>query len=62
MTVLLYLIGISLTLGAGGLALFLWALWSGQYDDLEGAAARVLFDDARAAPQRAPEPARRPEP
>jgi cbb3-type cytochrome oxidase maturation protein len=46
MTVLLYLITISLALGGGGLALFLWALRSGQYDDLDGAATRVLFDDA----------------
>ncbi|MBX5453125.1 MAG: cbb3-type cytochrome oxidase assembly protein CcoS [Acidobacteriia bacterium] len=45
MTVLIYLIGISLALGAGGLALFLWSLRSGQYDDLDGAANRILFDD-----------------
>jgi cbb3-type cytochrome oxidase maturation protein len=49
MTVLLYLIGISLCLGAGGLGLFLWALRSGQYDDPEGAARRALFDDDRPA-------------
>jgi hypothetical protein len=29
----------------GGLAVFLWSLRSGQYDDLEGAANRILFDD-----------------
>jgi len=45
MTVLIYLIGISLALGAGGLALFLWSLRSGQYEDLDGAANRILFDD-----------------
>ena len=28
-----------------GLAAFLWALKSGQYDDLDGAAQRILFDD-----------------
>jgi cbb3-type cytochrome oxidase maturation protein len=27
------------------LAVFLWSLRSGQYDDLEGAANRILFDD-----------------
>ena len=41
----LYLIPIALGLGAVGLAAFLWCLKSGQYDDLDGAAARVLFDD-----------------
>ena len=45
MTVLVYLIAISLALGAGGLGLFLWALRAGQYDDLEGAASRILFDE-----------------
>lgn len=45
MTVLLYLIPIALGLGALGLGAFLWSLKSGQYDDLDGAAARILFDD-----------------
>lgn len=55
MTSILYLIGISLCLGAFGLAAFLWSLRSGQYDDMEGAASRILFDDAPAAgPQPTP--------
>ncbi len=45
MTVLLMLIPIALCLGGIGLAAFLWALKSGQYDDMEGAAHRILFDD-----------------
>lgn len=45
MSVLVYLIPIALTLGAFGLAAFLWALRSGQFDDLDGAAERILFDD-----------------
>lgn len=45
MTILLLLIPIALLLGGLGLAAFLWALKSGQYDDLEGAAQRILFDD-----------------
>jgi cbb3-type cytochrome oxidase maturation protein len=45
MTILIYLIPVALLLGGLGLAGFLWALRSGQYDDLEGAAARILFDD-----------------
>jgi cbb3-type cytochrome oxidase maturation protein len=45
MTGLLYLIPIALFLGGLGLAAFLWSLRSGQYDDLDGAAQRILFDD-----------------
>jgi cbb3-type cytochrome oxidase maturation protein len=45
MTGLLYLIPIAVLLGATGLAAFLWALRSGQFDDMEGAAGRILFDD-----------------
>jgi len=45
MSVLVYLIPAALFLGLCGLAAFLWSLKSGQYDDLEGAAYRVLFDD-----------------
>ena len=45
MTSILYLIGISLCLGGFALAAFLWSLRNGQYDDMEGAAARILFDD-----------------
>ena len=45
MSVILYLLGASLIFGGGGLAVFLWSLRSGQYEDLEGAANRILFDD-----------------
>lgn len=45
MDVLVYLIPIALLLGALGLAAFLWALRSGQFDDLDGAAWRILNDD-----------------
>ncbi len=45
MTILVYLIPVALLLGGLGLAAFLWALRSGQYEDLEGAASRILFDD-----------------
>jgi cbb3-type cytochrome oxidase maturation protein len=40
-----YLIPIALALGAVGLAAFMWSLRSGQYDDLDGAAERILFED-----------------
>jgi len=45
MNVLLYLVPMALLLGLTGLAAFLWSLRSGQYDDTEGAALRVLSDD-----------------
>ncbi|MGI9493424.1 MAG: cbb3-type cytochrome oxidase assembly protein CcoS [Geminicoccaceae bacterium] len=45
MDVLIYLIPIALFLGLLGLAAFLWSLRNGQFDDLDGAAERVLFDD-----------------
>ena len=45
MTSLLILIPVALLLGALGLAAFLWSLKSGQYDDMEGPAWRVLDDD-----------------
>ncbi|MGD9744361.1 MAG: cbb3-type cytochrome oxidase assembly protein CcoS [Hyphomicrobium sp.] len=49
MNALLYLIPLSLLLGAIGLAAFLWSLRHGQYEDLDGAAERILFetDDPR---------------
>ena len=40
-----YLIPIALVLGAAALFVFLWSLRSGQYEDLDGAAERILFDD-----------------
>ncbi|MHB0953561.1 MAG: cbb3-type cytochrome oxidase assembly protein CcoS [Allorhizobium sp.] len=45
MNMLIYLIPIALFLGGLGLFAFLWSLKSGQYDDLDGAAWRVLSDD-----------------
>jgi len=42
---LIYLIAAALGLGSLGLLAFLWALKSGQFEDLEGAANRILFDD-----------------
>jgi cbb3-type cytochrome oxidase maturation protein len=45
MTDFFYLIPVALALGAAGLAAFLWSLRNGQYDDLDGAAERILFDD-----------------
>ncbi len=47
MTILLFLIPAALALGAIGLAAFLWSLRSGQFDDLDGAAHRILVDEDR---------------
>ena len=55
---LFLLIPIALSLGGVGLAAFLWALGSGQYDDLDGAAERILIEDedAVAGPPVPPRP------
>lgn len=41
----LFLVPLALALGIAGLSAFLWCLKSDQYDDLDGAAERALFDD-----------------
>ena len=51
MSALLYLIPISIALGAIALFTFLWSLKNGQYDDLDGAASRILTDDDKPLPQ-----------
>lgn len=45
MTGLLFLIPAALFLGLIGLLAFLWAMKSGQYDDLDGASYRALFEE-----------------
>jgi cbb3-type cytochrome oxidase maturation protein len=45
MNVLVYLVPMALGLGLTALFAFLWSMRSGQYDDMEGAALRVLSDD-----------------
>lgn len=39
------LIPLALIMGAIGLVAFFWALKGGQFEDLDGAAARILIDD-----------------
>ena len=58
MEVLVYLVPMALALGLLGLGAFLWALKSGQYDDLDGAAWRAIQDDDKLPPP----PGRRKEP
>jgi cbb3-type cytochrome oxidase maturation protein len=45
MTGLLLLVPIALLLGLSGLAAFFWALRDGQFEDPDGAAARILIDE-----------------
>ena len=45
MNAIWFLIPVSLGLGIAGLGAFFWSLRSGQYDDLAGAAERILLDD-----------------
>lgn len=44
MNVLVFLVPLALFLGLTALFGFLWSLRHGQYDDIEGAALRVLDD------------------
>lgn len=45
MTGLALLLPLALGMGLVGLAAFFWALKRGQFEDLDGAAARILIDD-----------------
>ena len=50
MDILIYLIPVALLLGLIGLAAFIWSLKAGQYDDLDGAARRILLDEDKNTP------------
>ena len=45
MSYLAFLVPVAILLGLLGLTAFMWTLRNGQYEDLEGAAARILMDD-----------------
>jgi len=45
MSLPVFLIPVSLLLAVVGLGAFFWSERSGQYDDLDGDAERILFDD-----------------
>lgn len=45
MNVLLLLAPFSVFLGLVAVAAFVWTLRSGQYDDIQGSAERILIDD-----------------
>lgn len=46
MDIMIFLIPAAVLMGLVGLFAFFWSLRSGQYEDLEGAAHRILIDDA----------------
>ena len=50
MSGLIFLIPIALGMGLMGLFAFLWAARSGQFDDPDGAANRILVDEDRPLP------------
>jgi cbb3-type cytochrome oxidase maturation protein len=50
MTALLVLIPVSLLLGLGGLAAFMWSVSDNQWDDPDGEAARILDDEFDTSP------------
>lgn len=54
MNALIILIPAALILGGCALAAFLWSMKSDQYDDLEGAAWRILADDEQPKADPAP--------
>lgn len=45
MQIVMFLVPVMLILVVMGLMLFSWAVKNGQYDDLEGPAHRILYDD-----------------
>lgn len=62
MEILVYLIPAALGLGLLGLGAFLWALRNGQFEDLDGAAHRVLMDDDETGPDSGPTRTSAPDP
>lgn len=45
MTILGFLVPLALAMGLSGLGAFFWAMRSGQFEDLDGAANRILIED-----------------
>lgn len=45
MEIMIFLIPAAVLMGAIGLAAFFWSLKAGQYEDMDGAANRILIDD-----------------
>lgn len=45
MNILIFLIPVTIVMGIIGLVTFFWTLRDGQYEDLNGDAQRILFDE-----------------
>jgi cbb3-type cytochrome oxidase maturation protein len=52
MSIVAILIPVALLLGLLGLGAFFWASASGQFDDLDGAALRILIEDENVGSER----------
>lgn len=52
MDVLEFMIPLALILGGCGLAFFVWTIATRQYDDIEGAAQRILIDEDAPSPRK----------
>ena len=50
MSLLVWLVPVALMMGVVGLLAFLWSMKNGQLEDLDGAAERVLLNEAAEAP------------
>ncbi len=63
MEVIYYLVPVALVILVIAVGIFFWAVKSGQYDDMEGPAHRILMDDEELPPAESPESDRdRPQP
>lgn len=56
MNAILYLIPAALLLSLAFLLAFIWSVRTGQYDDLDGAATRILFDEPPPRPPQQGDP------
>ena len=54
MSYLVWLVPVALGMGLAGLAAFLWTMRAGQYDDLDGAAERILLQNGQDSPLQDP--------
>ncbi len=52
MSVIFVLLPVALIFAAAALGVFVWAALSGQYDDLDTPAVRILHEDEPAVPPR----------
>ncbi|WP_338040720.1 cbb3-type cytochrome oxidase assembly protein CcoS [Nitratireductor luteus] len=58
MSHLVWLVPIAILMGITALLAFLWSLHEGQYEDLDGAAVRILIDEDEDRPLREGMPGR----